>query len=120
MLKVLQPEPRPHLQSPVLLLLLAALLLLIPPLLLPLHVLLDAPQPLALLLLLLLVLHGGQQLLRAGHQGLVLVVDVDPAHVGVLTDTKSESTSNDVSGLREFILKVKDGLNHDDYCQAFI
>ena len=78
-LPLYKPKHR-HLQSSVLFLLFAPLLLLLPPLLLFVHLLLDVLQPLALLLLLLLLLHGGEQLLRALHQPLVLCVDLFPSH----------------------------------------
>lgn len=67
-----------HLQSSVIFLLLAPLLFGLPPPPFLLHLLLNFPQPVPLFLLLLLLLHGGEELLRALHQPLVVCVNLFP------------------------------------------
>lgn len=69
-----------HSQPSVLFLLFTSLLFLLPPLPLLLHLLLDVFQSLRLFLLPFLLLHGGEQLLGAFHQRLVLSVDLLPGH----------------------------------------
>lgn len=67
-----------HLQSSVIFLLLAPLLFGLPPPPFFLHLLLNFLQPVPLFLLLLLLLHGGEELLGALHQPLVVCVNLFP------------------------------------------